>query len=462
MNIGVLLLFCTEGRGTSFTRDWADSAMGRVAQYYAAQSSGQQTIGYKVYEWIQLDKTEQEWADLGFGAYAALRPFIEGKIKESLDPFDRILIGIDHSKSSGGVTFGTTTHLAASNFTPSLISHELGHRFGAPDAFLETPTGNQVYLDQFCVMGTTGGFTDSSIPDPTGAMLNQSGPGMSSPTLMAVGWLKENEHGSGVDLSGNSVFSSSGALVQLSALTGAPAPTRSGPPLIARYNDLIIEYRLRSGWDEGIGETGASARGWLVVHRSDRNAPSTVLVDSIPAKPGNVLTLGKDNPVDIFSPGPLTIHVISFDANNKTVNFQLKRRAARRTVPQGTIYGGVDVGGGGLVWTPGRGFTKVPPHSPVINVLEQAARIQELQDMMAVASRTELSALESEAASARRELQGMAQGLHIAPSISPLEQALTNISTMSENNGHFSEAAHRQLNDVKQILSEAVEEERQA
>ena len=76
----------------------------------------------------------------------------------------------------------------------------------------------------------------------------------------------------------------------------------------------------------------------------------------------------------------------------RTVRFSLARRAAL-PVPSGTTYGGVDVGGGGLVWTPGWGFVRVPPHSPLVDVLKAVVRIQELQESMSIASRDEVEAL---------------------------------------------------------------------
>jgi hypothetical protein len=467
---------------TRFTREWAEGAIGRVANYFFAQSGGRETISFKVFDWIPLSKTEAEWSGLGFGAYDSLRKEIEDNIGDSLDPFTHILIGIDHSQSGGGTTFEASTHvvthLAASNFTPSLIAHELGHRYGAPDAFRETATGENIYENRFCVMGALGWpavFADDAITDPTAQMLNQSGPGMSAPTLMATGWLKEDAHGLGVKLSDNDLFSSGGVVLQLSALAGAPGPTWRRPPVMIRYHDLVIEYRVRAsdGWDRGLPDPGTGAGGWVVVHRSDRSTPRALYVNSVAARPGAVLALGKDDPLDLFNPGPVKISILSFDASAHTVRLSLARRAAR-PLPGVTTYGGVDVGGGGLVWTPGRGFTPVPPHSPLIRVLDEAARIQALQEMMAIASRDEMAGLSREAAGALDSLTQSVAGLRIEPSVSPLAHALENVSRLlstseelesstedREMTQRFIKASRQQLAEVKQILARAVEEERQ-
>jgi hypothetical protein len=499
MKLGVLLLSfkdtadlrVAKGRNfTHFTQDWAHRAIGRVAQYFLAQSGGRQTISFKVFDWIPLPKTEDEWVELGFGAYDALRNEIEQIIGESLDPFTHILVGLDHTESRGGATTQqlaqSFTYLNAAVFTPSNIAHELGHRFHpqwpltfTPDAFGETDSGEAIYQNRFCVMGArpwAAVFADDAIPDPTGQMLNQSGPGMSAPTLLATGWLKEDAHATAVHLSDNNLFSSGGAVLQLSALSGAPGPAWGRPPVMARYNDLVIEYRVGAshGWDRGLPDPGPGAGGWVVVHRSIRSTPRALYVSSVPAKPGAVLSIGNDSPFDLFNPGPVKISVLSFDASARTVSLGLSRRAAKQ-LPSSTSYGGVTVGGGGLVWTPGRGVTPVPPRSPLITVLEAVARIQALQDMMAVASRDEMDGLSREATVALHSLERSVTGLRVETSVSPLAQVLESVSRLhnaSETiaNGasiedeeaarQFIATSRRQLAEMREILARAVEEER--
>ena len=318
-------------------------------------------------------------------------------------------------------------------------------------------------------------FADDTLADPNASMLNRNGPGMSAPTLIATGWLNEDEHGLGLELSGSSMFSSSGRIEELSALTGTPSPDWVRPPLVIRYNDLLVEYRVRApdGWDRGLADPGVGAGGWLVVHRSARGTPSAVHVDSVEARPGAMLILGKDNPLDIFNPGPLKLSVLSFNAAARTVRLHFSRRAARQA-PSGTTYGGVDVGGGGLVWTPGRGFTRVPPHSPLLKVLERVARVHALEEILAIASGNEVAGLVEESSRALRTLQQSVAELRVEPSVSPLAHALGSISELHstserlysstddrEITREFVEASRQRLAEVKRILAHAVEEERQ-
>jgi hypothetical protein len=487
MNLGVLLLFCKEGRMTSFTREWAERAIQRVADYVLAQSGGRETISFKVYDWIKLPMTAAEWGALGFGAYSSVRPTVEQEVGESLDPYTHILIGIDVPQASGGATASyltpSVTHLAAQNFSPSNVGHELGHRYGAGDAFGETADGPVVYQDSFCVMGGRGfplSFFDEALADPNAPNLNRSGPGMCAPTLMATGWLKEGEHGVGLDLSHSNLSSGVGRIVELSALAGAPGPGWMPPPVVIRYQDLLVEYRVgvRDGWDRGLDPEGG-AGGWVVAHRQDYfdrppKRPSAVHIDSVQAKPGAMLfgEDGEDNPLDISNLGPLKISVLSFNAAARTVRLQFSRRAPGPAVG-GTTHGGVDVGGGGWIWTPGRGFTPVPPHSPLVQVLAEVSRFQDLQEILAIASDDEVAGIFEEASRALRALQRSVAELRVEPSVSPLAHALEIISKLHgtserldsstddrEMTQEFVEASRRQLAEVKRILANAVEEDR--
>ena len=418
MHLGVLLLYCQEGRATTFTREWAERAIKRTAEYLFAQSGGREAITYKVFDWVPLRETAAEWTALKWGAYKVIRPQVEQAIGESLSPFSHILIGIDHPQSeSGAWDPGTNViHLAATWFAPIHVAHELAHCFGAADAYGEMPSGPPVmYYNQFCIMGGGSNFADTVLDDPKAPGLNRSGPAMSAPTLLGTGWLKEVDHGLGIDLSQSHTVFGAGSIVELSALEGAPGPGWARPPVVVRYKDLLIEYRVRDGWDRALpAPPGAGAGGWLVLHRSAVSSPAAGLIMSVQATPGEEVVLGAENPSDIFKPGPLKLSVLSYDALKRTVRFRLWRREGKR-LPGVTTYGGVDVGGGGLIWTPGRGFTRVPPRSPLLQVIESVVRVQALEDLLAVASQGEVSGLTEEASHAVRALQGRVADVRLGP-----------------------------------------------
>jgi hypothetical protein len=71
----------------------------------------------------------------------------------------------------------------------------------------------------------------------------------------------------------------------------------------------------------------------------------------------------------------------------------------------------VDVGGGGFIWTPGRGFTRIPPRSPVIDILERAARLQELEELKGMIPEDQRSPLSEESATTARFIEQAAANI---------------------------------------------------
>jgi hypothetical protein len=113
---------------------------------------------------------------------------------------------------------------------------------------------------------------------------------------MATGWLDGARHGLTLDLTGADLTYHGGRVETLSALAGAPPPgllwTR--PPLVIRYDDLLVEYRVPAadGWDRGLPRPGTDAIGWVVVHRSAPGGPMVAdYVTSVGAAPGATLVL---------------------------------------------------------------------------------------------------------------------------------------------------------------------------
>jgi hypothetical protein len=335
INVGVLLLFCNDNpRVTTFSREWAERALKVTQDYITAQSGHRQRIIYQVFDWFEMPISSDEWGALSSAGIDSVRPVVEKGLRIDTDSFDHILIGIDVPGAGGGTTPGAYTYLAAQNFSPSFIAHELGHRFGADDAFRETPGGTIRYQNQFCVMGAMGWpatFLVPELADPAAPGLDRAGPGMAAPTLVAIGWLDITELNVGLDLGGTDVFSS-GRVETLSALTGAPRPGWTGPPLVIRYFDLLVEYRIPAadGWDRGLPNPGAPAHGQVVVHRSPPSeSPVATFVNAMAATPGATMKLGPDNPVDLSSPGPLTISVLSVDPGSAQVKLASLFHGAR-------------------------------------------------------------------------------------------------------------------------------------
>ena len=170
LRVGVFLLFCNDNpRVTTFSRDWAARAMDVIGRYFSTQSGRRQSVVSTVTDWIQLPITTQDWMSVSAAGIDSVRPLIEQQTGVAIENIDHVLIGIDVPGAGGGTTPGAYTYLAAQNFTPQLIAHELRTPFGADDAFRDAPGGPIRYENQFCAMGA-GCWQPSAIlssPTPT-------------------------------------------------------------------------------------------------------------------------------------------------------------------------------------------------------------------------------------------------------------------------------------------------------
>lgn len=231
-----------------------------------------------------------------------------------------------------------------------------------------------------------------------------------------------------------------GLTVELTSLRGAPGPLEQGLPQCAWLDisggqRLLIEYRGRdpAGWDRGLPDPGPDAGGWLVFHRTPSVGPVMNLqVGTLRAAHGESRTLWPDNLPDIFSLGPVRVTVAGFNLALGTVVLHLSRRAARHA-PSGVLFGGVEAGGGGLVWTPGGGFTPVPPHSPLIDILDHVAQLQVIQQLAAAHAGTpEAEGLRHAERRSLAALQDATRHLDRTFKRQPLAEAMESLRALQE------------------------------
>jgi hypothetical protein len=438
MHIAVLLLSLEDiPRRTSFTRDWAERCVTVAGEFYAAQSAGRVSITWQVFDWLALAMDEDEWVTLSGKGIDGVVDLVTPMLPDQTDlkqGFDHILVGIDSPNSSGGTTPGTYTYLGAVNFTPSMIGHEFGHRFGASDAFGTAAAGRRRYEDNYCVMGAMNWpytYADSRLVADEAPGLAETGPGMSAPTLMATGWLDPAQHNLVDDLTGSAAVYGGGTLVTLSALTGSPGVVWDGPPLAVRYHDYVIEYRIAAAWDHGI-PVPDGARGRIVAHRSPVIGPVAEFVDAVADLPGAMMSLGRDDILDIDSPGPLVIRVLSVDPISNQVQLSLSRRAARpgpESVGVGPGYGG---DGGGWVWTPGRGLQRIPPYSPLNEVLQTVGELASLHELASSVPRDQTAAIQLRADTTLHSLRESVGRVTAEAPLAPSEQATASLRALDD------------------------------
>lgn len=306
MKLAVLLLSCTGSpRITDYDKNWVDLLLRNVADFYRDQTGGRVTLQFGIFDWFQLPQTSQEWNDLGFGAGPVVRPIVEAGLGIDLSTYDHFALVIDKFDAASAAVspeHPEYVHVGAQSFDPALLEHELGHFFGAAHANLDTPTGPSEYDDQYCVMGREGtkySFVHTLLNRrrPDGSIdvsLSDSGPGMAAPSLRACSWLDLASHG--VDLTAALRTGTKRASVDLAPLRGAPSAAAArvcafADDVVAGQR-LLIEYRSRDGWDQGMSPGGA---GWVVAHVTgpeDRSRLS-LQVGVVAATPGASVVTSK-------------------------------------------------------------------------------------------------------------------------------------------------------------------------
>ena len=331
-------------RGTKLTRAWFHRVMTHVAGYWLDMSGGRESLEFRVLEWTELPyplAVKKTWDQPTVAQKA--REAAEARWGVDLAPYDRYIVVLDD-----GSTLGVTNPhplVGALSATPALFQHEMGHVYAAGEADLDSPSGPIQYGDQFCIMGLEGGkfsyiedactFIDPSTHQKQ-TWWGASGPGMCAPYLEAAGWLDSGSPAVLADLTGPVRDTPGEALVELSALSGAPPPGWSGPPCVALVSGiadagqrLFVEFRHRSGWDRGMPAADHSV-GWVVAHVTSGtgHATTSVQVGARPARVGESMRLRQ---------APVRVDVVGTDAVRGTIMLRVAHDGWR---PWGRLEGG--------------------------------------------------------------------------------------------------------------------------
>jgi hypothetical protein len=149
------------------------------------------------------------------------------------------------------------------------------------------------------------------------------------------------------------------------------------------YTTYYAEFRVKDRWDKRIPAP------CILLHRRTVHPTSGVpCSELIMAKPGpRELERPDLREGEFYEIGDVAnvfafyarITVLKIDQAAMEAQLEVRVRDRRRIEPQGTLFGGIASDGGGLVWTPGRGFVKVPPRSPLLSILENLAEYELLQ-----------------------------------------------------------------------------------
>lgn len=263
-------------------------------------------------------------------------------------------------------------------------ANEMGHALGLEDSIQEgTGEERTDYWDLMSIYSPRIGIANSfdrsekayfaggseiSVGKPLPFTWLRHGPGLSAANMQIMGWLDHSR-----------VHKVNGA----ETVVLRPLHRRDLPgTLVAQVGGYLLEFRMNEKWDAGI------PKPCVLVHQVGAN-PST-------GRPRSVLKMTqKGAPAhrpemlegDAFEHGDLRdifsthfrIQVEEINPTAQLARLSITVRPGKQP-PSATTYGGVGVGGGGLIWTPGRGIKKVPPDSPLLDMLEIVAAIESLRD----------------------------------------------------------------------------------
>jgi hypothetical protein len=243
---------------------------------------------------------------------------------------------------------------------PRSLGQEMGHFYGLDHSRADTiiPCGDdsgEDYKDFWDVMSTAG--CAHSAPHPRYGFI---GPGLNAANMASRNWLDESR----VWNTSNRSFDT---VVQIRPLHRRDLPGY----LAARLGPYLVEFRIKESWDASI------PRPTMLIHRfednhsyimSANNGDQDLVVGSV----FGTADTGNSN-LSIFT-GVTKIEVIEINANEQFAKIRLVYYPPFEEPSLGGIlFGGVDKGGSGHIFVPGRGFVPIPPHSPFVHILQQIA-----------------------------------------------------------------------------------------
>jgi hypothetical protein len=357
-----------------------------MIDYFRDMSHGQLDLsGSKVFPspdkgWYTLTQKQSDYLGWNTPTYGrgALQVWAREAAKANQDEltgFFNIVVVMNTPTDLFGGTGGVATddgrnpNNGMSSLSPSLLGQEMGHGYGLDHARIEGSVAD--YMDPFDIMSTASAimaphpvYTER---DVRGRSVFLIGPGLNAATMHAFGWLDASR----VWQAGSSPFTGT---IQVRPLHRKDLPGF----LCARIGNLFIEFRMNELWDAGFSDPVVLIHDYFDGHSYLQIADdgNGFLTKGSTFSQGDV-----SNQPGPFHGAGLQITVTDIDAGSRTASLNVKSWVDQRPeVGPGTILGGVANDGGGWVILNGKVF-KVPPRSPLLNILEQMVEAQQSQNL---------------------------------------------------------------------------------
>jgi M6 family metalloprotease-like protein len=257
-------------------------------------------------------------------------------------------------------------------------SHEFGHALGLM-GHARMEGSEEEYGDLWDIMGDYHYSSDkrgTAIPPPDDSKYYTYGPGLNAAYMDLMGWLDKSRVYTAV---GSTSF-------QLRPLHRRDLPGWLCAKMNVGYETIYVEFRMNEKWDNNFAAPCVFLHK-KAVHPGD-GTPSTEIMMTDPAHTDKTEQVDLRNGQsyswgDISDPFGFyaSITVTKIDVEQRIAYINLYVRYKRRVEQRGMLFGAIEEGGGGYVWTPGRGLKKVPPRSPLINIIELIGEMESLHEL---------------------------------------------------------------------------------